>query len=366
MYRLESYFFGGHTESTRVEIAQPYMEMGAVMKRSFSETRLLLLSSILAVMLIPLAVMLLQDGQWAAAILDFCIIWVMVGLFLHVLLHHETRLSGIVMAVVLVVGALGTLYLQGLGRIFWLYPSLTATFFLLSNRPALLLSSVAFLAMLAMVWEHLSRLELFTVSLTMLTTILFAFSFSLIARRQRAMLLHLATVDPLTGTGNRRAQNEKLDAVNALFRRDLVPCSVLIMDVDFFKKVNDTHGHIVGDEVLLQMADLIRSHTRPTENLYRYGGEEFIVIAEHTELEGAGQLAGKLRGLIEQYTFVSGIKLTVSFGVAELQRGEGRQGWLGRADGALFKAKGEGRNRVNLAASPLSELKPRVVAVGDS
>ena len=173
-------------------------------------------------------------------------------------------------------------------------------------------------------------------------------------------------IDPLTGTGNRRAQNEKLDAANALFRRAEVPANILILDIDHFKKINDRHGHITGDDVLLEMADLIRANTRPTETLYRYGGEEFIIIAEHTALSGAAQLAEKLRRLIEQNTFSADIRLTVSFGVAELHRSEGRQGWLSRADDALFQAKNEGRNRVVHDTTTEVMLFPQAAAVRES
>jgi len=316
--------------------------------RSFKEKLLLLLCAILAVAVTPFAIMRFRHEQWPAALLDISIVCVMLGLFLHVYFTRETRGPGIVLSLIFTVAALGSMFLLGNDQIYWAYPALTAAFFLLKTRYAALLSAVSLLAIEAMLWNSTPPAVIFTISLTLLTSMLFAYAFAVTASNQRSRLRHLATVDPLTGTGNRRAQNEKLDTVNALFRRAQVPGSILILDIDYFKKINDTHGHIVGDDVLVEVADLIRANTRPTETLYRYGGEEFIVIAEHTDLEGAAQLAEKLRRLIEQKTFVSGIRLTMSFGVAELHRSEGRQGWLSRADGALLRAKKEGRNRVVL------------------
>jgi len=154
--------------------------------------------------------------------------------------------------------------------------------------------------------------------------------------------------------------------VSALFHRAHIPCSILILDVDYFKKINDTHGHVTGDNILMEVADLISANTRPSENLYRYGGEEFTIVAENTKIDGALQLAEKLRELIDQHAFISNIHVTASFGVAEVQRSEGPQGWLGRADTALFKAKESGRNRVVLAAPappPRPKIRPRLVAV---
>lgn len=317
--------------------------------RSFQEVLLLLLTAILAVAVAPFAVLRILDQQWATAMLDTSIVVVMFGLFLNVYFTGETKGPGFVVALSFIASALGSLHLQGMSQLYWLYPALTAAFFLLSATHAMLLCFVSLLAIWAILWGAVTSLVLFTVSLTMLTNILFAYSFALTAKRQNAALEQLATKDPLTGAGNRRAQNEKLDAMSAMFRRNHTAASVLILDVDHFKKVNDTHGHITGDEILVELADLIRANIRPTDNLYRYGGEEFIVIAEHTDLASAQKLAEKLRASVQSNAFVSDIPLTVSFGVAELQPGEGRQGWLGRADSALFNAKNAGRNRVCLA-----------------
>ena len=331
-------------------------------ERSFKEKLLLLLSAILSVSVTPFAIMRFTQEQWASALLDTSVVCVMLGLFLHVYYTHETRGPGIFISLIFIVAALGSIYLLGNGQIYWAYPALTASFFLLKTRYAAALSAASFVAIEIMLWNTTPPDVMFTISLTLLTSVLFAYSFAATASSQRSKQRHLATIDPLTGTGNRRAQNEKLDSVNALFRRAQVAGSILILDIDYFKNINDTHGHIVGDGVLVEIADLIRANTRPTETLYRYGGEEFIIIAEHTALEAAAQLAEKLRGLTEQNTFVSGIRLTVSFGVAELQRSEGRQGWLGRADRALFRAKSKGRNCVVVDVPAKIMPLPRVAA----
>lgn len=318
-------------------------------RRSFKEIQLLLISAILAFTVTPFAILRLSEQQWAVAALDIGIVCVMVGLFLEVYYGRETRGPGTVIALIFIIAALGTIYLEGIGQVYWAYPALTAAFFLLETRLAVFVSA----ACMASIWVMLSGAVqpsiMFTVSLTLLTNSLFAYSFALTARRQRSTLKRLATVDPLTAAGNRRSQNEKLDRVNAMFRRSHLPASIVILDIDHFKKVNDVHGHITGDEILVEVAELIRANTRATESLYRYGGEEFIVIAENTNLEAASKLAENLRAQVERKIFCAGIHLTISLGVAELQPGEGRQGWLGRADAALFKAKGGGRNRVKLA-----------------
>ncbi len=334
--------------------------------RSFKEMLLLSLSGVLIVTVTPLAILHLISEDWRTSVLELGFVAVMLGLFLHVYFNRETRRSGIIMAVTFVSASVGLIRISGPGEIHWLYPALTAIFFLLDARHAIMLAAGTFGATLALLWNPMSVIGLFSVALTLTVNILFAYFFALNAKRQRQRLEHLANVDPLTGAGNRRAQDRKLDAVSALFHRANIPCSVLILDVDHFKKINDGHGHTIGDNILVEVADLISTNTRPSENLYRYGGEEFTIVAENTAMEGAHRLAEKLRELIDDHAFSSGIHVTASFGVAEVQRGEGPRGWLGRADRALFQAKERGRNRVVLAAPappPPPKLKPRLVAV---
>ena len=196
--------------------------------RSFKEMPLLIFSAILAVTVSPLAILRVNEGMWAVALLDSCIVAVMLGLFLHVYLSRETRGAGVLMALIFVVGALASLLLQGVEQIYWAYPALSGTFFLLESRQAALFNALTFVAIGTMLWSSLNAIEVFTVSLTLLATTLFACSFALTAKRQQTLLQRLASVDPLTGAGNRRAQNEKLDAVNALYRRAQLTCSVLI------------------------------------------------------------------------------------------------------------------------------------------
>lgn len=333
-------------------------------ERSIKEKLLLLLSGVVVVAVTPFAIFRLANEQWTIAILDISIVCALVGLFLHVYVHRETRGSGIVLALTGIAASLAYIHLLGASQILWLYPALTAVFFLLELRRAILITVLALAAAAIVLWGTLPTLAFFTLSMTLLTNTLFAYAFSVTAKRQKIQLRQLASVDPLTSAGNRRAQNEKLDNVSALFHRARCPCSILILDIDHFKQINDTYGHVIGDRILIELADLISSNTRSSETLYRYGGEEFIIVAENTRVEDAALVAEKLRERIDSHCFDSDIHLSVSVGVAELHRGEGRQGWLGRADQALFGAKRSGRNRVALAQpAPDTAFVPRLAAV---
>lgn len=168
---------------------------------------------------------------------------------------------------------------------------------------------------------------------------------------QNRQLGELIQIDPLTQLYNRnRYQQTGSDLLRIAFRFAR-PLSLILLDLDFFKRVNDTWGHAVGDQVLIRVADILRKSTRATDQVIRWGGEEFVILALGTDLAGAVHLAEVLREKIASTAFDSAGQLTASFGVAELNASECEAALFDRADKALYQAKQEGRNRV-VAASP--------------
>ena len=154
--------------------------------------------------------------------------------------------------------------------------------------------------------------------------------------------------DPLTGALNRAALEEALQREVEVARRQRTPLGVLFIDIDRFKLVNDTHGHRFGDDVLRAVAHAVSDTIRRSDALYRYGGEELVVIASHTQPIGAEQLAERIRNNVAAIGMVGGreMRVTVSIGVAGLRTGESGDAVLKRADAALYRAKENGRNRV--------------------
>ncbi|MBB5204325.1 diguanylate cyclase (GGDEF)-like protein [Inhella inkyongensis] len=173
-------------------------------------------------------------------------------------------------------------------------------------------------------------------------------------KRQSDLLRQLAFVDGLTGLHNRRALDERLDAEMRHAARNDKPLSVLLLDVDFFKRYNDHHGHQAGDEALRRVAAALRgSMLRPADLAARYGGEEFACLLPETELDGALLVAERLRAAVEALQLPHGKSdaaecVTVSIGVAgKPGRPGGEPGHAWRAaDLALYEAKRQGRNRV--------------------
>lgn len=159
-------------------------------------------------------------------------------------------------------------------------------------------------------------------------------------------LARLAVTDQLTGASNRLHLGGILAAEIERAGRYGQPLSVIMFDIDHFKQVNDTWGHAAGDALLRELARRIMTNIRSTDTLFRYGGEEFLVTAPNVPLEEAIRMADKLRGQVAGQPFPPGIRATVSLGVADLQPGETADALLARVDAALYRAKANGRNRV--------------------
>jgi diguanylate cyclase (GGDEF)-like protein len=157
--------------------------------------------------------------------------------------------------------------------------------------------------------------------------------------------------DPLTGTGNRLALENTLEREVNLSLRHKTPLSLVVVDIDNFKSVNDNHGHAIGDEVLKRVAKQINHCYRDTDaayRAYRYGGEEFVIILNKTDNEGAVLVGERIRESVEALEIAIEnlqIKITVSIGAASLLTDDTMSRLFQRADKALYKAKHQGRNR---------------------
>lgn len=163
-----------------------------------------------------------------------------------------------------------------------------------------------------------------------------------------------AVTDPLTGLLNRYGLQHILAREHAESRRYTRSLSCLMVDLDNFKTVNDTYGHAVGDLALQQVAHILREAVRGSDTVFRYGGEEFLVLLPETDLEGATALAEKIRAAASSRPFGDGervFNLTLSAGASTLCDNESGNDMIARADMALYHAKEGGRNRVEKAES---------------
>ena len=170
-----------------------------------------------------------------------------------------------------------------------------------------------------------------------------------------AEVLQHATLDALTGLNNRRQFEVRLKQAVATAKRQGHPLCAIMLDIDFFKKVNDSYGHAVGDEVLKNVAEIIKTQVRESDIPSRYGGEEFAILLPYTKLEEAGSVAQRLRSAVEakhvdlthvKDAKISEIQVTISVGVYQYKEGDEPQQLYTKADKALYFAKEHGRNKV--------------------
>ncbi|WP_298448137.1 sensor domain-containing diguanylate cyclase [uncultured Marinobacter sp.] len=170
------------------------------------------------------------------------------------------------------------------------------------------------------------------------------------------LLAKLSMTDRLTGLLNRGTWENLVDAEFERFRRYGHTTSLVMFDIDFFKKVNDAHGHLAGDEVIKHTATTAKDSLRSSDSIGRYGGEEFGIILPETDAEGARVICERIRDSIEKsivQTSVAPIQYTVSVGISQLSgKPENHMSWMQQADEALYAAKKAGRNRVIVHQSP--------------
>lgn len=163
----------------------------------------------------------------------------------------------------------------------------------------------------------------------------------------------MAYYDSLTDLPNRRLYEKLIKQEISLMQRYGHETVLIILDIDNFKKINDTYGHPVGDDILRQVADLLKSNVRDSDTVFRFGGEEFIILMPQTSLEGGYAFADRLRKLIMDKTFSIGpitVQITSSFGITSMDdtNSQNLEGYYHLADRALYLAKQRGKNRVEI------------------
>jgi diguanylate cyclase len=163
---------------------------------------------------------------------------------------------------------------------------------------------------------------------------------------------HLRHTDPLTGVMTRAAMQARLEGEQERALRDGQTCIIGVMDLDHFKSVNDTHGHQIGDQVLQEVAGYVAEHLRRYDQVFRYGGEEFVLVLPNTTTENAKRVLDRLRLGVKRRAIKIGddktLHVSASFGVAELVPDTPTKDSIERADQALYAAKSAGRNRVHV------------------
>ncbi len=294
--------------------------------------------------LLPVVFMHFMAERWMMGSVVGALIVTNVSIAIHVWHTHKLKYSGVLFAVAYMATILAEMYFGGASIVYWVYPAMAVAYFFLPIGWAIAINAAVMALMMPMLAPEMPFIDLYRIvaSLAVLNIVACLFARRMIDHRE--LLTSLATRDSLTGVGNRRALKTRLREMVALHDRRGGSMSLAILDVDFFKNINDEMGHSRGDQVLIKLAEIIHERIRLTDGLYRFGGDEFVILLNETGLKDAMYTCEQLRELIERSAQDIGHHMTVSIGMAELAKGESADAWLHRADVALYQAKKGGRN----------------------
>lgn len=308
--------------------------------------------------ILPLAIYRFVDGDWRTGLGDSIVIILIAALSGYAWRSGRTRLVAQLLALTMTLGYIA-LVTFGSISVMWAFPLLGAAY-LLADRVFASISALANLSLTVLLADRFdSTVAIWSFLTTGVLVAIFGLIFATRAKQQQRRLEEIASRDPLTGAGNRRALRRELDLVCEDAHRRRQPVSLILLDLDRFKRINDEYGHEAGDRILVSLAEIVTERLRGRDHLFRLGGEEFVVVTPGTDLEGAGLVARKLRRTMATQLEGPGGAVTVSMGVAQLAPDETVRQWLARADEALYKAKRAGRDRIEVAAWPDEDTQLR-------
>lgn len=304
------------------------------------------MGGVTVVLLTPFTINNFLQGRVLVALI---LVLIQVVTFVNVYAVWRGRRAPVPSALLLlpfIAGITAAVVVQGVPGVLWSYPVIVYSYFVLARRMAIA-CSLALLAYLTWLTLHFidSALALRLFATLLLTIIMINIVLNVIANLHQT-LAKQALTDPLTGCFNRRCMEQNLEVLVASAERRALSATALMIDVDHFKPINDELGHDRGDLVLQQIVQVIGARMRRGERLFRWGGEEFLLLLEQTEVAGALVVAEDIRRRIEAAGILPDRKVTVSVGVAPYQTGQSVEAWTRAADVALYQAKAGGRNCV--------------------
>lgn len=313
--------------------------------RTPRELMVLSLSIGTAIGILPFTVYRFTIGDWWVGMLDLIVLLLMLFLFGFVFKTRNVKIAAIILVVIAIGGNILSFYLKGISQIYWIYPAMLSAYYLLAPKLAIFINGCLLMLYIPKLSQDATTVEFSTILVTIFVTNLIAYVFASSLRKQQFILRKIANMDYLTQTGNRRLLDEKLQVLVSDLNKSKTNASLILLDLDNFKQINDEYGHLLGDEALVQLAEIL-NNTCDKNCVFRYGGEEFIIICSQCDTKQASDTAEKIRCIVEIDGLISEQKLTISLGVTQYKIGESLDDWVHRVDSALYKAKHKGKNTV--------------------
>ena len=270
----------------------------------------------------------------------------------QVYLKNGTFLPPIIALALTIVGVIWSVRVGAEQQQLWLFPLMISLTALLPLRAALM-GGLMTLVALVLVQGAQDLGEQVAKNAALFSTWLFSLAIMQLLTRQTDELADLALTDPLTGAFNRRYLLPQTRRHLADYQRYSRLSAMLLIDIDYFKSINDEMGHVEGDRVLKELVALIESRIRGVDMLFRLGGEEFVVLLSEVGAHTARKIAEELRTRISLQEVIPGRRVTVSIGVCDVTAVDSAENWLEQVDQAMYEAKRKGRDRVYVCkASP--------------
>ncbi|MEH6575687.1 MAG: GGDEF domain-containing protein [Amphritea sp.] len=297
---------------------------------------------------IPLVIKNVVQGQFfLSAVMTAFLVALYIDVF-AVAKNQHLRIHPNIVISLLVITLITTVQVFGLIGVFWSYPVIIVLLFILPLRLANFFNCIIILALTLLAVQNISldiavRLCVSLILTAAITTIIL-----LQIEKLQNRLREQSIKDPLTGAFNRRQLNIYLQDSLAQKERYDVNAYVLMIDADNFKKINDQHGHDVGDVVLKRIVSIVAANTRDTDLLFRVGGEEFVLLIRDTSIDHATRIAQALCKQISEQKIIESQMVSVSVGISGVAKGVSVDSWLKFADQALYRAKKLGRNRIEI------------------
>lgn len=313
------------------------------LQEKYQLSLLLLLASVAILGVFPFVVMRYLAGNFTAAIIDMSIIIGMIVLVAYAYYTKKIRILSAVIAVFINTGVVTIVIVNGIDSFFWVYPVFASTFILLKPIEAFGVNVIAGASLVALS-DIFTVISLNSYIITTLMLTISAFVYSNHSLKQFRLLETLNTIDALTGAFNRRALSTDIEAALSNAERNDTVHLLAILDLDYFKKVNDNYGHAVGDQVLKDFVAITTANIRKYDRLYRFGGEEFVLLISGIDDQQHNFFNNLRASIKKELKTPDGNEITVSFGVASWKPETTADTWLKRADKALYQAKAQGRD----------------------
>ncbi|WP_246191850.1 GGDEF domain-containing protein [Pseudoxanthomonas gei] len=298
------------------------------------------------------AVYRMATGRWPAAAVDLAIALLIGGTVVHALRSGRAVGAGAFLCVVNSIGCAVACAIIGPTAAPWIYLVLMTNFFITGAKQAIAFNLLLTATVLLLPGMYSQQIDRVSAAVTAALVTLFAYLFALRVSSDHQQLEELASLDALTGLSNRRMMESALDEALQERRVGARHYGLLIIDIDHFKDVNDTYGHAAGDAAIADLAAILKFEMRRHDHVYRFGGEEFVVLLVVDDHAGLRAASERLRQAVRNGLRGPGGRITVSLGGAMVGDEERWQDWFSLADAALYQAKNGGRDSSVIVGAP--------------